>query len=362
MHDRTAWEDYFIGTPTNFSSQTCSKQQTLSGTSVYLSNCLFVSITTESAGGALYCTSAAYFLVESTSFFSCKTTTQYGGAIYFDNKMSGQCALHDVCGYDCYSTQTSISDGQFAVMCVYNVAYCKNYVNYSSIVRCVNDPVNSRYVLFLSQGKICCTSANMSMNKCYYRTFYCEPLKDSTSHTCSITYSSFADNTAYGYTCLFLWTNGGNFEIKSCNVLRNTQGTLDSEGTIQTIGNLKIEDSCILENEATYIFRQYTSSCMITLWSCTVDKTTCNQNLIIQITVTKSFIHALNHMSTLNCHAEYDAAGTLTPISPPPSKKQIHCYTCGKIFNQTPLIDLVSLLCVLIFNFIIMDASSDYLY
>jgi hypothetical protein len=284
-------------------------------------------------------------LIESTSFFSCKTSSDEGGAIYFSNGNS-QCILHEVCGYDCCSTYTgSYSYHQFAYIVVNNAASSKNYVNYTSITRCVNERTDSYYILCLCNGKICCPSVNLSMNKCqWYSGIYCSPLKDSNSVTSSLTYSSFTDNVARGYTCIMLWTTGANYEIKSCNVLRNTQVS-SSGGTVWSIGNVIIESSCILENTATYIFNQGDSNYRTTLSNCTVDSTSKNGNVITQSTITKSFIHALNHMSTRNCHSEYDSAGYLTPIiqSPSPSKRQKQCYTYGKFFFQTQLRDFVSL-------------------
>jgi hypothetical protein len=335
---RTAWNDHFPGTgPTNtFNSQTYTSRYTPSGTSIYISNCLFMSITSSDTGGALYCyNSATYFVVESTSFFSCKTSGS-GGAIYF--YCDAQSILYKVCGYDCYTTNSN--NYQFGYIQVNNVVSSKNYFNYSSISRCVNENSSPHYTFGLGWGKNYCPSVNSSLNKCYARSGICFwPSDDSNYAASSLTYSSFIDNHAAGYNCILFGRSGSKFEIKSCNIIRNTQGTLGSEGTIRTNGNLFIEDSCILENTATNIFYQDSSSCTITLSNCTVDKTTCNQNLITKNTVTKSFILALNHMSTRNCHSEYDSAGTLIPIiqTPSSSKKLILCCTCGKCFYQPQL-------------------------
>jgi hypothetical protein len=357
---RTAWIDHFPGTsPTNtYYSQTPTLRQILSGTGVYVSNCLFNSIVESNQGGALYCTSATYFLVESSSFFSCKTSSS-GGAIYFSNS-SGQSVLYKVCGYDCCTTNGN--GYQFGYIHVNNTATSKNYVNYSSIVRCVNE--NSASIIFyFNKGNICCQSVNASMNKCGYRTLYNDPFRDSSSVTCSYSYSSFADNIISGYTCIRFWLYEAKSEIKSCNVLRNTQVS-STEGIIAINGNTMIADSCILENQATYIFHQNDASYRITLSNCTVDSTSNNGYLIIQNTVTKSFILALNHMSTRNCHSEYDSAGTLTPIiqSPSPSKKLKLCYTPRNCFCQCRLRYLISLISVYLFNFIYLDASNDPLY
>ena len=193
----------------------------------------------------------------------------------------------------------------------------------------MNENSNSYYTFCLDWGKQCCSSFNSSTNKCYGRSGI-----NCLATTCSLSYSSFADNIAIGYTCIRLSNEGANYEIKSCNILRNTQGTLGSEGTICINGNLMINDSCNLENKATNIFYQYYSY-TITILNCTVDSTSFYGNFDIQNTVTKSFILALKHMSTQYCHAEYDSVGSLTPNLQPFLKMQMH-YTCDTFINNLP--------------------------
>jgi hypothetical protein len=363
LYVRTAWNDYFPGTsPTNLSSQTYTSKQTPLNAYVYVSNSFFGPITSTGHGGALYCSSSVtYLLIESTSFISCKTSGGNAGAIYFDNQNNGQCVLYELCGYDCCTTDTSYNV-DFVLIYVNNGVSSKNYVNYSSFSRCVN--TNRWYTLLLQYGKICCPSVNSSMNKYYGQSIACYPFSDSNSVTCSFSYSSFTDNIATAYTCIWLFRTGAKYEIKSCNILRNSQGSLDSEGTIYTCGYLTIDDSCILENTANRNFHQGSSSYTITLSNCTVDSTSNNGYLTITNTVTKGFILALKHMSTQNCHSEYDSVGTLTPIiqTPSPSKKQIHYYTYCNCFYQSQLRIFFSLLNVFLFNFIHLDTSCDPLY
>jgi hypothetical protein len=354
LHSITAWSDYFPGTSptTNFSSQEFTSRQTPSTANVYISNCLFNKCSSSNAGGALYCTSVTYLLVESSSFFSCKTSSS-SGAIYFSNSGSGECVLYKVCANDCCST--SGSDEQFANILVKNVDTSKNYINYSSIVRCVNENSGSWRTLYLWNGKIFCPSVNISMNKCGHRSgFSCSPFPDSNSVTCLFSYSSFTDNIALSYICIYTNENA-KYEMKCCNILRNTQVNLNLQGTFSLCGNMHIKDSCILENNANYIFYTYSSSYKITLSNCTTDKTTISNGILtIQSTVTKSFIHALNHMSTLNCNSEYDSAGTLTPIiqTPSSSKKLMYYCTYKIFFNQPNLRDFLSLISVFKFIFI----------
>jgi hypothetical protein len=310
----------------------------------------------------LYLTSVTYFLIESSSFFSCKTNSGYGGAIYFSNTGSGQSVLYKVCGYDCRGSNNAYSNGQFSRVNVYDVASSKNYVNYSSISRCVNEYSDAGYTVCHQNGKHCYPSVNSSMNKCYYPPgIYFDPFVDSSSVTCSLSYSSFADNIGTGYICIWLCRSGVKCEIKSCNILRNSHVST-SHGIIQVSGNTIISDSCILENIGTYIFYAY-SSYTITLTNCTVDKTTRSGSLIIQNTVTTSFILALNHMSTRNCHSEYDSAGTLTPISQSSSsKKQKLYYSCDCLLNLHQQGSIASLASILIFNFINPYTSRNSFY
>ena len=143
----------------------------------------------------------------------------------------------------------------------------------------------------------------------------------------------------------------------------DTQIDFGSERTIKIIRKTMIRDCCILENKANRIFYQ-ASSYTITLSYCTVDSTSNNGYLTIQNTVTKSFILALNHISTQNCHSGYDMVGTLTPISQSPSssKKKNHLCTCENFFIKLRLSDFISLISVLISNFINPYASSYPLY
>jgi hypothetical protein len=359
MHSRTAWNDYFTGNPTLMQSTLFEEIQTPSET-VYILNCLFISITSTSAGGALYCNSVTCLLVESTSFFSCKANGR-GGAIYFHNISSGQSVYYEVCAYDCCSTGGLF--GQFSYNILYDDPSTKNYINYSSIVRCGTVISNPAATIDHHRGTHCYLSVNMSMNKCYDRSGISDSSSNSNSFACSISYSSFTDNIATSHNCIQLRSDGAKYEIKNCNIIRNKQGDLGTQGTIYTCGITNIENSCILENKATYIFRQY-SSYAITLSNCTVDSTSSNGYLTTRNTVTKSFIHALNHMSTQNCHSEYDSAAYLTPIiqSPTSSKKQKLYYSREICFLQARLSDVVSLANILIFNFIYPYSSSSPLF
>jgi hypothetical protein len=359
-----SWNEYFSSSPTTtLNSTEYNSQRSYSSGNIYVLNCLFNSFTSTSDGGALFCSSSVtYLLLESSSFFSCKTSDSRGGAIFVSNSNNCQCVLYGVCGNDCCSTRSGGSSFQFALIHVYDGASNKNYVNYSSISRCLNERSATYYMLCLEYGKIFCPSVNMSMNKCYQHSgIDCYPSIDSSSVTCSISYSTFADNIVSDCICNYFSIGSAKYDVKCYNILRNTHVS-NSYGIIYAAVNLKIEDSCILENTANYIFYSGSSSYTITLSNCTVDKISSDGYLTIQNTVTKSFILGLNHISTQNCHSEYDSAGTLTviPYISYPTKKTFCYYHTCKNHYQARIGDLFSLALVFKVAFINPNPPDDY--
>jgi hypothetical protein len=352
---KLSWNDYFTGTPaTTLNSTESSSRQTPSVSSVYVLNSLFNKCTlTSGNGGALYLTSVTYFLVESSSFFSCRTNSGQGGVIYFSNTNNGQSVLFAVCSNDFYST----SYGSFSRIIINNAASNKNYANYTSVVRC--DTSSYGETLHLDNGNIYCPSVNISINRCSYISgIVCIPFIDSSSVTCSLLYSTFADNSVSGHGCVW-FNNGAKHEITSCNILRNTQSS-SSFGIVLARGNLMIKDSCILGNTATYVFYQQYSSYTITFSNCTTDSTSKYGTVVTQNTVTKSFIHGLKHMSTENCNSEYDSAGTLTAIPyVSHSINKVLSYTC-KNNCRARVSDSFPLYCLFIFTFVHSNPSRYY--
>ena len=135
-----AWTDFYDGTV----SPNCEKTEIkfrveLSSSNAYICDCLFTNITSTSSGGAFYSISTTKLLIETTTFASCKTSAQNGGAVYFVNTNYGQSAINRVCAFDCCSTYSSgSSNGQFLYVSVKDALEYKNSVNYSSVGNCVN--------------------------------------------------------------------------------------------------------------------------------------------------------------------------------------------------------------------------------
>jgi hypothetical protein len=339
MGARTAWDYFYTGSPSVIQSNVYTTRTKPTSTYTHILGCVFRSITSTDNGGALYCT-VSWLLVESTSFFLCSTSAS-GGAIYFSGS---QCVLHEVCGNDCCTTGGT--SYQFAYTNVQSSVSNKNYLNYSTVAHCLNENTNAYYTIYHGWGRNLCLSLNMSMNKCYSRSgIHSVPTDVSKSITGSLLYSSFTDNNATHNICIGFWRANANCEIKSCNILRNTQVSFGSSGTITPCGNLDIGYSCILENNARYVFYQ-PNTYTITISKCTVNTFSNNGYLTIQNTVKRSFIHALNHISTHNCDAEYDVFEYLNIQ---------YCYTCARLSN------VITFTGILIFNFIYTE-SGDLWY
>jgi hypothetical protein len=304
--------------------------QTPTSNYVYVHDCVFRSCTSSSHGGALYCHSSnnvIKLLVGRTSFTSCRTSKEYGGAIHFDSQTNGECILNKICGFDCLSTYSSSNSyGQFAYIRPKSDVTFKNRVNDSSFTHSSKVGTYSCYVLWLYYGSILCPSVNITNNECHHCTaIYCYPTASSTSDTCCISYSSIVNNTANGsWLCIAFSSNSVSSHLMdTCNVLNNKQ-TSYSYGIIWANANLLIKDSCILGNDKDKnIFYEDHSSCKITISNCTIDDDIFTNgryygSVAVNKVIENSFINALSHIATRNCDSYFDSYGTLTakPIDP----------------------------------------------
>ena len=135
-----------------------------------------------------------------------------------------------------------------------------NTVIQTSVSKCnatsYEDTMDNRY------GFINFSTVNLSHNKVEtsYSAIYCYPSKISNSYYTSITYSSFANNTAGSSRCIYLGNNNYDKEINNSNIIRN-----NGEYTIVSAGNTYMTECCIRDNyvdgsETMYYFQLYSSS------------------------------------------------------------------------------------------------------
>ena len=218
-----------------------------------------------------------------------------------------------------------------------------NRVNDSSIIYSINNNAGTWNVMSHGYGKINIISVNMSHNKCSYVSgIWCEPYSStsSTDPPCLISFSTFTDNTAHtNYYCLQFGNSGACKEIRTSNILRNRQAS-SSGGIIYSNGNLNIINSCILDNDKEHNLL-YAKSNTITVKNCTIeDNVKTYGSVKITDKTSKSFINALIHISTQNCHDEFDSAGGLTAPKLSTSKsRRLH-----NTFYRRPKIDMLGFL------------------
>jgi hypothetical protein len=265
---KTAFDDFYGPGNTNIKEYTGTKytgQIAPTDQNVYVHDCFFQSCSSSSHGGAISCGSSLYkLLVEQTSFISFKTSSNHGGGIYFKSQTYGECILCRICGFNCSSTNSGSSEGQFAYTYTKNDVTFKNHLNDSSITHSLNGYTNSLSAISLWHGSILCPSFNSTNNVCYYytalRTVPTAGTGSPTSETCCISYSSIVNNTANGNICIMIDRTSTSQRIDTCNIINNKQIT-SSLGIIYSNGNLLIKDSCIIGNdENNKIFYAYSSS------------------------------------------------------------------------------------------------------
>jgi hypothetical protein len=332
---------------------------------VFVHDCVFEDCTS-SSNGALSCGNSIYkLLVYQTSFVSCWSRSSYGGAIYFDSTTNGECILCKICGFDCSSTNSGNSYGQFARINTKIYATYKNYVNDSSFSHSSNMNTDSYYVLCLNYGNILCPSVNLTNNLCYsFTAFYCYPTTGTgspVSDTFYISYSSIVNNTANGYSCFYHHNSDSSQCIDTCNVINNKQ-TTSTYGTFYLYANLLIKDSCIIgNNKKNIVF--YVSSGKMTISNCTIDDNIFTNGryygtVTVIKTITNTFINALSHIATQHCDSFFDSYGTLIGKTNVPHKNLRYLMSCN---NKFPFIDsLENVQFVFLYTFLTFDPTNNY--
>ena len=106
-----SWTEFYKDTaePTNenglFQNYTGSNKQTLSESQTWVIKCYFHDMSTQGDGGAINSKSLNKLLIETSTFVNCSASNN-GGAIFIS---SGDCVIHEVCGYQCTSTDSSFA-------------------------------------------------------------------------------------------------------------------------------------------------------------------------------------------------------------------------------------------------------------
>jgi hypothetical protein len=288
-----------------YNTKIAESQRNLGEGNIFVFRCQFTECKSSSNGGGIYVNSTddTKMLVEKCAFDKCQvTTSEKGGAIYFGKK--GNCIIFEVCGYECSTNEY----GQFDyVCCTNNVAY-KNYVNDSTISHSVNENADSTLAHFY--GIVLFKGVNISFNRfisCSACHCAVTPSTNQNPLTCSLSFCSFANNSATGSKIISLVIPAANKEIKSCNIIDNSQEALEKFGIFFMFGPYVIKDSCITGNVANHTFFEVHASFIITVNNCTLDadiELENNTRVSFASKATNLFTVPLFHLNTYKCEAE----------------------------------------------------------
>ena len=252
---------------------------------VHVQSCMFKDCISESSGGAIFCNGSSIekLFVSHTSFKSCKTADENAGAILYYNMESGQCVICEVCSFQCASTFSGESYGQFARVIVKydsndSIASI-NQVNDSSITQSRKENKRPYKTLNLLCGKISVQSVNLTHNECSYDSaLYCVPTyqesEATSSVSCFVSYTSIVNNTADESCCINFWSGlecKPQYCIYACNIINNEQIS-QNDAMIQTDSQLFINCSCVIgNNKNKTLFCQKCDDYKIILTNCTID-------------------------------------------------------------------------------------------
>ena len=162
-------------------------------TNAWISNCYFYDMSSSSSGGAISFSGSdsTHFLVEKSNFVNCRMTDTSGdaGAI---NVNPSNSVLKSICCYNCHSSNYEGGCNIYGPNS--NSNNIINYVHDSSVAYCV---ASSYYTMVHEYGYIEIKSVNLSHNQAnQYSALDCAPSSKQGTYGTSISYSSFADNTA----------------------------------------------------------------------------------------------------------------------------------------------------------------------
>ena len=300
----TDWDDYFDGYYTEYRKITAGIYTGLTG-NVYIFESLFDGLSGSSGGSVYYSSSSdSKMLIEDTTFIK-STSSSKGGAIFFGNE--GQYVASKVCSYGCSS-----SNGLFEYIEITSLISCINQLLDSSI--CSSYSPNSYNTNYIYYGKILIKNNNISNNNCIWGSAErCNPSSNGDNIACSIKLVSFVNNTSNRGSIICICDSYFS-EMNTCNLISNINTASDSSSNyiILNSGKTNINNSCIINNSAVYLFR---NSNVISLTNCVIDHDYASSGTVVIYSTPKtSFINKIKLINTALCYASYDSYKSLTVI------------------------------------------------
>ena len=200
--------DYF---GIDLSSSTCINSQiTISNANFYIFHCFFLSLSGNSNGGALYCSSSNLnILIEECIFESCILTSGYGGAFYISITTNGKFIINKVCGTLCMSP-SYIPFGY--------INYPTNSIintTYLSISKSISS--SSTHLFVIENSKINQKGFNTSFNDLYTVSGF----TFNNPSLSNISYSTISNNKEIGYLTIYFHGGSGPVYFSYTNIINN---------------------------------------------------------------------------------------------------------------------------------------------
>ena len=295
-------------------------------------------------------------LVEECNIDDCHTNWN-GAGIYYQ---SGESVLVRTCGHSC-STNNEQSCQFFWNQATSSSGVSRNYFLDSSVAYCSNYVVTAYgadYAMDFEFGNIVYRTSNCTHCECRRTAIALLNPTASSSQTIEgqdpfyiynpysalIRFCTFSYNKASQYVILEFFRTPASYCIDSNNIIYNSQeGT--SQGLFSCHDRTDITGCCIVENRSpSYIIFSYSSGGVtpqVTLNNCTIDFGSDKVNNGVQIInpPDNSFLHKFHYLSTGQCVATFDAAGSLLPTpdpSPFPTPAKTPALTPAKTPAITP--------------------------
>ena len=324
--EKDSWESFYeTQNPSLYIYTDKKAQQELSGNTVYVYMSFFTSFSVSVSGGCILVENdkEGNVLIEE-SYFTGITSSTYGIAFRI---LPRNVVFNKICGNNCETTKTGDSD-IFDYIHVYDSFDSLNQVNLSSYasIKAKGDMSES---LTRNYGQIIFESTNISFNECKeISALYSYPSYRSGEISSLVSHCSFSNNSAHTTSSLIrfvMQNDDAKNKIEACNIINNKQKTND-KGLISSESELIINDTCILNNDATLIVSVYNSYSM-TIMNSYSDHPSYKTGIVAFETWAEDiFINAIVMFNTGKCIASFDSFGSITAKIDSEKKRRTFCY------------------------------------
>ena len=209
---QTGFEDEFVSPKLEGENFTLLQKQTIQGTPFWIQNCYFFYMENQNKGSAVcFEVTSGHLLIEDSTFNDCSIlqSDQEGtsGAIYVD---SDTFILNRVCGFNCTS--------QFNCGFSESDTKTRSFLDDCSVAHC---SAKNWLTIRLMNGNIQINRVNTTFNKCTRLTaIYSSPTISVINNIgCVISYSSFANNNASQYECIYFFGSSFEYRMNHSNVI-----------------------------------------------------------------------------------------------------------------------------------------------